>query len=110
MGPNARAFEAALPLKAHGPAAEGGQYNAEQMLQDTQGELQFSETLLAAAQVEEAAKLALQLKADARMAAAAAEEVSAIASCKNAPKSPSQIGRGFRVCVCVCFAKGVGEG
>ncbi len=33
MGPNARAFEAALPLKAHGPAAEGGQYNAEQMLQ-----------------------------------------------------------------------------
>ena len=21
-----------------------------------------------------------------------------------------QIGRGFRVCVCVCFAKGVGEG
>jgi hypothetical protein len=29
---------------------------------------------------------------------------------KNDPKSPSQIGRGFRVCVCVCFAKGVGEG
>ena len=64
-----------------GECCDEGIRNAEQMLQDTQGELQFSETLLAAAQVEEAAKLALQLKADARMAAAAAEEASAIASC-----------------------------
>lgn len=54
--------------------------NAEQMLQDTQDELGISEMLLAAAQAEEAAKLALQLKADARMAAAVAEEASAIAS------------------------------
>lgn len=64
-----------------GECCDEGIRKAEQMLQNTQGELQFSETLLAAAQVEEAAKLALQLKADARMAAAAAEETSAIASC-----------------------------
>ena len=43
-----------------GECCDEGIRNAEQMLQDTQGELQFSETLLAAAQVEEAAKLALQ--------------------------------------------------
>lgn len=64
-----------------GECCDEGIRNAEQMLQDTQGELQFSETLLAAAQVEEAAKLALQLKADTRMTVAAAEEASAIASC-----------------------------
>ena len=64
-----------------GESCNEGIRKAEQMLQDTQGELQFSESLLAVAQAEEAAKLALQLKADARMAAAAAEEASAIASC-----------------------------
>lgn len=64
-----------------GECCDEGIRKADQMLQDTQGELQFSETLLAAAQVEEAAKLALRLKADARMTAAAAEEASAIASC-----------------------------
>jgi hypothetical protein len=63
-----------------GECCDEGIRKAEQMLQDTQGELQFSETLLTAAQVEEAAKLALQLKADARMAVALSEEASAIAS------------------------------
>lgn len=64
-----------------GECCDEGIRNAEQILQDTQDELQFSETLLAAAQAEEAVKLALQLKADARMVAAVAEEASAIASC-----------------------------
>lgn len=63
-----------------GECCDEGIRKAEQTLQDAQGELQFSETLLAAAQVEEAAKLALQLKADARMTAALVEEASAIAS------------------------------
>lgn len=64
-----------------GECCDEGIRKAEQMLQDTQSELQLSEALLAAAQVEEAAKLALQLNADARMAAAALEETSALASC-----------------------------
>lgn len=67
--------------KETGECCDEGICKAEQMLQDTQDELQFSETLLTVAQVEEATKLALQLKADARMVAALAEEASAIASC-----------------------------
>ena len=64
-----------------GSRCDEGLRDAEQVLQQTQEELQISEALLAAAQAEEAAKLALQLKADARMAAALAEEATAVASC-----------------------------
>ncbi len=58
-----------------------GLRKAEEILQNTESELQFSETLLAAAQVVEAEKLALLMKAEARMASALAEEAAAIASC-----------------------------
>lgn len=78
---SASILDLSTALRETGECCDEGIRKAEQMLQDTQGELQFSETLLAAAQVEEAAKLALQLKADARMAAALAEEAAAIASC-----------------------------
>lgn len=64
-----------------GECCDEGIRHAEQLLQNTQNELRISETLLAVAQAEEAAKLALQLKADAKMATALVEESSAIASC-----------------------------
>lgn len=67
--------------KETGECCDEGIRKAEQTFQNAQEELQFSETLLAAAQIDEAAKLALQLRADARMAASVAEEASAIASC-----------------------------
>lgn len=57
-----------------------GIHNAELILQQTQEELQLSEGLLAAAQAEEAVKLALQAEADMRLARAVAEEAAAIAS------------------------------
>lgn len=53
---------------------------ADMVLQKTLEELHFSEGLLNVARTEEAIKLAKQLEADARMAKAAAEEASAVAS------------------------------
>jgi hypothetical protein len=57
-----------------------GLSKAENVLQETQAELSFSETLLNAVKVEEAVKLALKVKAEARMAKAMADESAAIAS------------------------------
>ncbi|WP_406042461.1 hypothetical protein [Succinimonas sp.] len=60
---------------------DDGICKAEQILQDTESELQRSRALLEAARVVEAAKLALLGKAEVRMARAVAEEAAALASC-----------------------------
>lgn len=57
-----------------------GLRNAESAFQQTQDELNVSETMLNAARAEEAVKLAQQVAADVRMAKALAEEASAVAS------------------------------
>lgn len=57
-----------------------GLSKAENVLQDTQAELQVSEALLEMAKAEEALKLALKVKAEARMAKAMADESAAVAS------------------------------
>lgn len=68
-------------LRETDECCDEGLRKAEQTLRETQDELQFSETLLVAAQTDESIRLALRLKADARAIDAAMEEVAAIASC-----------------------------
>ena len=55
--------------------------NSEELLRETEAELQFSEGLLAAAQAEEAVKFMLLGKAQMRMAEALAAQATALASC-----------------------------
>ena len=63
---------------------------ADVVLQQTQEELQISETLLNAARADEAVKLARQLEADARMARAVADDEYVTVEIVFDPADPSQ--------------------